>query len=84
MIFMAWKQKKWQYVGTVIDALMDKYHYGFIRTPIFEETSLFHRGVGNTTDIVTKETYDFKDRGDRDMTPSSRRNSWYCQKLHRK
>ena len=60
--------KKWQYVGTVIDALMDKYHYGFIRTPIFEETSLFHRGVGNTTDIVTKETYDFKDRGDRDMT----------------
>src|SRR5699024_5663618 len=60
--------KKWQYVGTVIDALMDKYHYGIIRTPIFEETSLFHRGVGNTTDIVTKETYDFKDRGDRDMT----------------
>lgn len=60
--------KKWQYVGTIIDALMEKYNYGLIRTPIFEETELFHRGVGDTTDIVTKETYDFKDRGERCMT----------------
>lgn len=60
--------KKWQYVNTVIDALMDKYNYKFIRTPIFENSELFHRGVGETTDIVTKETYDFKDRGDRNIT----------------
>ena len=60
--------KKWQYVNKVIDSLMEKYNYTFARTPIFEASELFHRGVGETTDIVTKETYDFKDRGDRDMT----------------
>lgn len=60
--------KKWQYVNSVIDSLMEKYNYGFIRTPIFEATEVFHRGVGETTDIVTKETYDFKDRGDRNIT----------------
>ena len=43
-------------------------NYEFIKTPIFESSNLFHRGVGETTDIVTKETYDFKDRGDRDLT----------------
>lgn len=60
--------KKWQYVNRVLDEVMDRYNYNFIRTPLFESTSLFHRGVGNTTDIVTKETYDFVDRGDRNMT----------------
>ncbi|MBQ8659728.1 MAG: histidine--tRNA ligase [Bacilli bacterium] len=60
--------KKWQYVGRVIDEVMDRYNYGLIRTPIFESTELFHRGVGDTTDIVSKETYDFVDRGDRNMT----------------
>ena len=44
---------------------MEKYNYGYIRTPLFESTELFHRGVGESSDIVTKETYDFKDRGDR-------------------
>lgn len=60
--------KKWQYVSRVLDEVMDRYNYNFIRTPLFESTSLFHRGVGDTTDIVTKETYDFVDRGDRNMT----------------
>lgn len=60
--------KKWQYINQVIEALMEKYNYNYIRTPLFEATELFHRGVGETTDIVTKETYDFKDRGDREMT----------------
>ncbi len=60
--------KKWQYVSKVIDSLMEKYNYDLIRTPVFEPSELFHRGVGETTDIVMKETYDFKDRGDRDMT----------------
>ncbi len=60
--------KKWQYVNRVLDEVMDRYNYNFIRTPLFESTSLFHRGVGDTTDIVTKETYDFVDRGDRNMT----------------
>lgn len=57
-----------QYLEKLLSALMEKYHYEFVRTPIFEASSLFHRGVGETTDIVSKETYDFKDRGDRDMT----------------
>ena len=60
--------KKWQYISRVFDELMERYNYGFIRTPIFESTELFHRGVGDTTDIVNKETYDFIDRGERNMT----------------
>ncbi len=60
--------KVWKYVDTVIDAIMEKYNYNYIRTPIFEATELFHRGVGETTDIVTKESYDFEDKGGRKIT----------------
>ena len=60
--------KKWQYVSKIIDEVMEKYNYTFIRVPVFESSELFHRGVGETTDIVTKETYDFTDRGGRNMT----------------
>lgn len=60
--------KKWKYVSNLIDAVCERYNYEFIRTPIFESSELFHRGVGETSDIVTKETYDFVDRGDRQMT----------------
>ena len=56
------------YIEEVLKALMKQYNYEYFRTPIFESSDLFHRGVGETTDIVTKETYDFKDRGDRSMT----------------
>ncbi|HIS38871.1 MAG TPA: histidine--tRNA ligase [Candidatus Onthousia faecavium] len=58
----------WKYVEELIDSMMEKYNYNYIRTPIFEASELFHRGIGNTSDIVTKETYDFKDRGDRSLT----------------
>ena len=60
--------KRVLYVEELIEGLMEKYNYEYFRTPIFESSNLFHRGVGDTTDIVTKETYDFKDRGDRDLT----------------
>ena len=60
--------KVWKYIDTVIDAMMEKYNYNYIRTPIFEATELFHRGVGETTDIVTKESYDFEDKGGRKIT----------------
>ncbi len=60
--------KKWKYVEKVIDSLMERYNYTYARTPIFESSELFHRGVGEGTDIVTKETYDFKDRGERNIT----------------
>ena len=60
--------KIWKYVDSVIDSLMEKYNYNYIRTPIIEATELFHRGVGETTDIVTKESYDFQDKGGRNVT----------------
>ena len=60
--------KIWKYLESIIDATMEKYNYTYIRTPIFESTELFHRGIGESTDIVTKETYDFVDRGGRNMT----------------
>ncbi len=60
--------KVWKYVESVIDALMEKYNYNYIRTPIIEATELFHRGIGDTTDIVTKESYDFQDKGGRNIT----------------
>lgn len=60
--------KIWKYVDETVDTIMEKYNYSYIRTPIFESTDLFHRGIGEVTDIVTKETYDFKDRGDRNIT----------------
>lgn len=60
--------KIWKYIDEIIDGVMEKYNYGYIRTPLFESTDLFHRGIGDTTDIVTKETYDFVDRGDRKLT----------------
>lgn len=56
------------YINQVIEALMEKYNYEYVKTPTFESSELFHRGVGETTDIVSKETYDFKDRGERNMT----------------
>src|ERR1700710_3093996 len=42
--------------------------YGHIETPMFEDTSLFHRGVGESTDVVTKEMFTFTDRGERSLT----------------
>ncbi len=60
--------KIWKYIDSVIDAVMEKYNYTYIRTPLIEATELFHRGIGESTDIVTKETYDFVDRGGRNIT----------------
>lgn len=60
--------QKWQYVEEQFKALCHTYNYKEIRTPIFEHTELFQRGVGDTTDIVQKEMYTFKDRGDRSLT----------------
>ncbi len=56
------------YFRKLAEALMNKYNAKYFETPIFESSELFHRGVGETTDIVSKETYDFKDRGDRNLT----------------
>ena len=60
--------KKRAYMNDVLNTLCEKYNYGYIETPVFESSELFHRGVGEATDMVQKETYDFKDRGDRSIT----------------
>lgn len=60
--------KRWKYVSNVIDAICERYNYDFIRTPIFEASELYHRGIGEETDVVSKEMYDFKDKGDRNIT----------------
>ncbi|WP_153123156.1 histidine--tRNA ligase [Peribacillus tepidiphilus] len=58
----------WQYIEMQARELCKRYQYKEIRTPIFEHTELFLRGVGDTTDIVQKEMYSFTDRGGRDIT----------------
>lgn len=60
--------KKMLCIRQVIESLMQTYNYEYFATPAFEASELFHRGVGDTSDIVTKETYDFVDRGSRNMT----------------
>lgn len=62
------ESKKWRYIENKLDELMTIYNYKEIRTPIFESTELFARGVGDSTDVVQKEMYTFKDKGDRSIT----------------
>lgn len=53
---------KWQFVERAAREVSELFHYQEIRTPVLESTSLFHRGVGETSDMVRKETYTFADR----------------------
>lgn len=58
----------WQYIEGVIRQKCLEYGFGEIRFPTFEQTELFSRGVGDTTDVVQKEMYTFKDRDDRSLS----------------
>ena len=58
----------WRRVEEAARKICYLYHYGEIRTPIFEHTELFLRGIGETTDVVKKEMYTFTDRGGRSIT----------------
>ena len=60
--------KKRCYVNEIIKDICEKYNYNYIETPVFEASELFHRSVGESSDVVRKETYDFVDRGDRNIT----------------
>ena len=53
---------KWQYIERKWDEICREYGFGEMRTPTFESTELFNRGVGETTDIVQKEMYTFEDK----------------------
>ena len=59
---------RWRFVEKIARETAALYRFGEIRTPVFESTDLFHRGVGETTDIVQKETFTFADRGGRSIT----------------
>ncbi len=59
---------KWHYIEDSFAEICRKYGFEEIRTPIFEHTELFQRGVGDTTDIVQKEMYSFQDYGKRNIT----------------
>lgn len=60
--------KNWYYVESLVKEIFTNFNYREIRTPIFEETSLFGRGIGEETDIVSKEMYTFVDRGNTSLT----------------
>lgn len=59
---------RWQYIENTFREILERYGYKEIRTPVFEETSLFSRSIGETTDIVEKEMYTFLDKKGRSIT----------------
>ena len=59
---------KWRWVESNIHNIMNSYGYGEIRTPVFENTELFIRGIGNETDIVSKEMYSWIDQSKKHLT----------------
>lgn len=59
---------KWHYLERIIREITELFGYKEVRTPVFEHTELFVRGVGDTTDIVQKEMYTFLDKGNRSIT----------------
>jgi histidyl-tRNA synthetase len=59
---------KWNYIENKAKMIFDLYNYEEIRTPIFEYTELFQRGIGEVTDIVEKEMYTFEDKSGRSIT----------------
>ncbi|MDI6907441.1 MAG: histidine--tRNA ligase [Thermoanaerobacterales bacterium] len=60
--------ERWQYIEALAHELCRNWCYGELRTPVFEHTELFLRGVGDATDIVEKEMYTFQDKGGRSLT----------------
>lgn len=62
------ESKNWVKLEEIIRKICKIYHYNEIRTPIFEQSGVFHRNANDVSDMVTKETYDFVDRGNRNMT----------------
>ena len=59
---------KWQFVESQVKQVMNAYAFREIRTPIVERTELFQRTIGESTDVVSKEMYSFKDRKDQSLT----------------
>ena len=62
------KSKDWEILEKIMKEEAEVYGFKLIRTPVLEQTELFERSVGNESDIVEKEMYTFKDKGDRSVT----------------
>ena len=77
--FLPAETPRWQYVERTLLSTAALYGYGEIRTPTFEHTELFLRGVGDTTDVVNKEMYTFTDKGDRSVTLRPEGTSGICR-----
>ncbi len=65
---LATESYKWQYLEKIFREVCERFGYKEIRTPVFEHTELFERGVGETTDVVQKEMYTFEDKAGRSIT----------------
>ena len=59
---------RWHFIENVIREQMQFFNYNEMRTPVFEKTELFARGIGELTDIVSKEMYTFLDKGKKSLT----------------
>ena len=70
---------KWQYVEKTVKETAENFGFKEIRFPTFEATELFARGVGDTTDVVTKEMYTFTDKGGRSMTLKPEGTAGVCR-----
>ena len=76
-------------VRDALTAPLRRAGYGYVETPVFEDTAVFSRGVGESTDVVTKEMYTFEDRGGRsltlrpELTAGSQRQRRHGQHRHR-
>ena len=62
------KLSNWRRIENTIHSFMEQYGYGEIKTPAFESTELFIRGIGTDTDIVNKEMYSWTDQGGKALT----------------
>lgn len=65
--FLPTETAKWQHIEKQIEDILRQYYFAEIRLPIFEQFELFARGVGETSDIVSKEMYNFYDKGERHL-----------------
>ena len=68
---MPWEVYKNQFIEQTVLDIAAKFGFREIRTPVFEHTELFQRGVGETTDVVQKEMYTFDDKGGRSIDRKS-------------
>jgi histidyl-tRNA synthetase len=62
------ESEKYTYISKIAQEIFETYGYSYIKTPIFEDTELFKRGIGEGTDVVEKEMYTFLDKGERSIT----------------